>query len=76
MNRIPVLGWIASFFLNLFLSIPFWFVWTVCGIGRHFFSASGAFSRTKPLGGPWTVHLCRNSAQRLPSIHNTQMDEG
>ncbi len=37
MNRIPILGWIASFFVNLCLSIPFWFVWSVCGIGKHFF---------------------------------------
>ncbi|MCY3884944.1 MAG: hypothetical protein OXG24_08530 [Gammaproteobacteria bacterium] len=38
MNRIPVLGWIGSVILNLSLSIPFWFIWSVCGVGRHFFS--------------------------------------
>lgn len=38
MNRIPVVGWILSVFLNLSLSIPFWFIWTVCGIGEYFFS--------------------------------------
>ncbi|MXW54747.1 MAG: hypothetical protein F4X44_05340 [Gammaproteobacteria bacterium] len=38
MNRIPVLGWIGSIVLNLSLSIPFWFIWSVCGVGRHFFT--------------------------------------
>ncbi len=38
MNRFPIVGWLLSFLLNLFLSIPFWFFWSVCGIGESFFS--------------------------------------
>lgn len=38
MNRLPIVGWLLSFLFNLFLSIPFWFIWTVLGIGEKFFS--------------------------------------
>lgn len=38
MNAIPVVGWLISFVINVFLSIPFWFIWTVCGVGRNYFS--------------------------------------
>ena len=38
MNAIPIVGWLISFVINVFLSIPFWFIWTVCGIGRNFFT--------------------------------------
>jgi len=36
-NHIPVFGWLISLFLNVSLAIPFWFIWTHCHIGQHFF---------------------------------------
>ncbi|MCY3541074.1 MAG: hypothetical protein F4X56_10515 [Gammaproteobacteria bacterium] len=37
MNAIPIVGWLFSFVVNVCLSIPFWLIWTACGIGRNFF---------------------------------------
>lgn len=37
MNSIPVIGWALSLFFTASTSVPFWFIWTVCGIGRKFF---------------------------------------
>ena len=52
MNAIPIVGWLVSFVINVFLSIPFWFIWTVCGIGSNYFSFLPA-----PLQAPgfWAV---------------------
>lgn len=36
-NAIPFLGWGMSLFFSISLAIPFWFVWTVCGIGDTYF---------------------------------------
>lgn len=36
-NSIPILGWLISAFSAISLAVPFWFVWTVCGIGEKFF---------------------------------------
>lgn len=36
-NVIPVLGWLISFGANVSMAIPFWLVWTQCGIGEEFF---------------------------------------
>lgn len=35
-NAIPVIGWIISLVLMASLAVPFWFIWTVCGIGATF----------------------------------------
>ncbi len=36
-NAIPVVGWILDFVLKISLAIPFWFIWTRCGLGEKFF---------------------------------------
>jgi len=36
-NAIPVLGWILSFIFTASLSLPFWLIWTVYGIGQKYF---------------------------------------
>jgi hypothetical protein len=36
-NAIPVAGWFLSLFFSISLAVPFWFVWTVCGIGDSYF---------------------------------------
>jgi hypothetical protein len=36
-NGIPVLGWFISFIINASLAIPFWFIWSVCGVGDTYF---------------------------------------
>ncbi len=33
LNAIPFIGWTTSFFFNASLAVPFWFIWTVCGVG-------------------------------------------
>lgn len=37
LNVIPVVGWIIDFFLKVSLAVPFWVVWSGCGIGEKFF---------------------------------------
>jgi len=37
LNAIPFVGWILSAVFSISLSIPFWFCWTVCGIGSRYF---------------------------------------
>jgi hypothetical protein len=36
-NAIPFVGWGLSVFFSISFAVPFWFVWTVCGIGRTYF---------------------------------------
>ena len=36
-NKLPLIGWMLSIIANVSLSVPFWFFWTVCGIGAKFF---------------------------------------
>lgn len=36
-NAIPFIGWGLSFFFAISMAVPFWIVWTVCGIGRDYF---------------------------------------
>lgn len=36
-NSIPVLGWLLSFIANCSMAVPFWIVWTQCGIGKAYF---------------------------------------
>jgi hypothetical protein len=38
MNKIPIIGWIISLIFNISMAVPFWIVWTLCGIGRKFFN--------------------------------------
>ena len=35
-NAIPVVGWFLSAFFAVSLAVPFWFIWTVCGIGETY----------------------------------------
>lgn len=37
LNAIPFLGWFLAAFFNISISVPFWFVWTHCGIGEKYF---------------------------------------
>lgn len=37
LNAIPFIGWILSFVFSASLAIPFYFIWTVCGIGETYF---------------------------------------
>jgi hypothetical protein len=37
LNSIPVLGWVLDFIFRASMAIPFWFIWTFCGIGAKFF---------------------------------------
>lgn len=36
LNAIPVFGWILDFIFKASLAVPFWFIWTVCGIGETY----------------------------------------
>lgn len=36
-NAIPILGWIVSVCVGISVSVPFWFLWTVCGLGNKYF---------------------------------------
>jgi hypothetical protein len=36
LNAIPVFGWALSAFFAISLAVPFWFIWTVCGIGSTY----------------------------------------
>ncbi len=37
LNAIPLFGWFISAFFAISMAVPFWFIWTVCGIGMQFF---------------------------------------
>jgi len=37
MNAIPIVDWILSLVFTASTSVPFWIVWTSCGIGRRYF---------------------------------------
>lgn len=37
LNGIPLFGWGLSLFFSISFAIPFWIVWTVCGIGKDYF---------------------------------------
>ena len=34
---IPLIGWILGIFVHTSMAVPFWFLWTVCGIGQVYF---------------------------------------
>ncbi len=36
-NIIPIAGWIISFIVSVSLAVPFYIVWTACGIGETYF---------------------------------------
>ena len=36
-NMIPGVGWLLDFVSKVSLAVPFWFIWTLCGIGDRFF---------------------------------------
>jgi hypothetical protein len=36
LNAIPFVGWFLSAFVSFCLAVPFWFIWTVCGIGETY----------------------------------------
>lgn len=37
LNSIPFVGWLLDFILKASLSVPFWIIWTVGGIGEKYF---------------------------------------
>ncbi len=37
LNGIPLIGWIIDFCIKVSLAIPFWIIWSLCGIGNKFF---------------------------------------
>ena len=37
LNSIPFIGWFLSFFFSVSYAIPFWFIWTVCDVGKKYF---------------------------------------
>lgn len=37
-NGLPIVGWIVSFVVNASMAVPFWYCWTVCGIGQTYFA--------------------------------------
>lgn len=37
MNAIPVIGWALSLFFTTSVAVPFWVIWSVCGIGAKYF---------------------------------------
>lgn len=37
LNAIPIIGWLLSFVFHTSMAIPFWIVWTCCGIGKTYF---------------------------------------
>jgi len=37
MNSIPVIGWAVSLLFTASTAVPFWIVWTLCGIGAKYF---------------------------------------
>lgn len=37
LHMIPVVGWILGGLFSVSMSVPFWFCWTICGIGRAYF---------------------------------------
>lgn len=48
LNYIPVVGWLMDFGFKVSLAIPFWFIWTVLGIGRKYFSFLPEIYRAVP----------------------------
>lgn len=37
LNAIPVVGWLFDLGIKASLSVPFWLIWTVCGLGKKYF---------------------------------------
>lgn len=37
LNALPFVGWFLSLGFSISLAVPFWLVWTVCGIGETYF---------------------------------------
>ena len=37
LNLIPIVGWLTDLFFKISLAIPFWFIYTICGIGEKYF---------------------------------------
>jgi hypothetical protein len=37
LNAIPFIGWFFFIIISISLAVPFWFCWTVCGIGAKYF---------------------------------------
>ena len=36
-NAIPIFGWLLDLIFKISLAVPFWIIWTGCGIGERFF---------------------------------------
>lgn len=37
LNALPVVGWVLSAIASVSMSLPFWYCWTLCGLGSLYF---------------------------------------
>ena len=37
LNALPFVGWLLALVFNVSMAIPFWIVWTLCGVGQKYF---------------------------------------
>ena len=69
-NAIPIIGWIISLMAFVFISMPFWVIWTYYEIGRKFFpflsDAWHTISYPECVGVFMCVYILRSVA--LPSL--------
>lgn len=38
LNRLPIIGWLVQLVVSISISLPFWWCWTVCGLGKLYFA--------------------------------------
>jgi hypothetical protein len=36
LNAIPIIGWFFSVLFAASIAVPFWYIWTACGIGEKY----------------------------------------
>ena len=36
-TALPIIGWLLSLLFSMSMSIPFWYLWTVCNLGEKYF---------------------------------------
>jgi hypothetical protein len=36
-SAIPIVGWFLGLMFAVFSAVPFWFLWTYCGLGQRYF---------------------------------------
>lgn len=76
MNAFPIVGWLLSFIGNASVAVPFWIIWTKCGLGDFYF---GEYLPARFVNLPFwhTVGLfmcasiIRGQVPKLASVSNT-----